>query len=53
MKALVLCFVLAGVLTFVSYRAMTAPTDAAAVTEPAGNVEASHPFLDGDNGPWL
>lgn len=59
-KAILFALIATGLVVFVSYRAMTAQSDAPvapsladyggyATPAPAG----FHPFVDGDNGPWL
>ena len=56
MKAMLFCLILAVILTFVSYAAMTAPLDAPVMTGPAKYWTQDEPHLflnDDDNGPWL
>jgi hypothetical protein len=53
MKAMLFCLIVAVILTFVSYRAMTTPPDAPLLAHLSGSGPDLRPLLDGDNGPWL
>ena len=60
MKAILFGLIVIGILLLVSCRAMTVQPDASFMMDLASyggyappNPAGFHPFVDGDNGPWL